>query len=73
VQRVEELLAERAPHLAKSKRNLQSNVIINTVKALLPLTETDDQNYRKQVIEEIKIILLKYIEFVIMAKEEKPK
>lgn len=59
--RLEALLVRFAPPTAKPTRRLMTEIIVETTKALLPLTTTPDGTLRPEAVAELKRLLRCYI------------
>lgn len=61
INRVDAMIAHRHPDLEPRRRRLYATMNVDVVKALLPLSESGDAAFRKQVLEEIKCLLLAHM------------
>jgi len=61
VTRVEALLAAHEPATAPARRRLRAQVIVETAKALLPLTSAPDGSPRPEAVAELKALLRAYL------------
>jgi AcrR family transcriptional regulator len=61
VTRVEALLAAHLPPMASSRRRLAAQVVVETTKALLPLTSAPDGTLRRELVAELKLLLRAYL------------
>ncbi|MBI3468667.1 MAG: TetR family transcriptional regulator [Planctomycetes bacterium] len=59
--RVDRSIAKRAPQLDAARRRLYATMNVEVVKALLPLSESGSEAFRRQVLGEIKKLLLAYM------------
>jgi AcrR family transcriptional regulator len=66
--RVEQMLALRMPDLDPVRRNLLARMNFGVIKSLLPMTETSDEEQRRQVLREIETLLVRYMR----AEEDTP-
>jgi AcrR family transcriptional regulator len=62
IERVEQMLAVRAPALSPSRRKLLATINVEVIRALLPLSESSDESFREQLLSEIKALLLGHME-----------
>jgi AcrR family transcriptional regulator len=62
IDRVDGMLAVRAPDLPAERRLLLATINVEVTRALLPLSESGDERFREQVLGEIKALLLGYME-----------
>jgi AcrR family transcriptional regulator len=60
--RAETAIGARAPHLDAARRRLYATINVEVVKALLPLAESGDEAFRAEVLAQIKILLLRYMQ-----------
>jgi AcrR family transcriptional regulator len=61
INRVEAMITHRFPELEPSRRRLYATINVEVVKTLLPLSESGDAALRRQVLEEIKRLLLAHM------------
>src|SRR5581483_5058441 len=61
INRVDAMIAHRHPDLEPRRRRLYATMNVDVVKALLPLSESGDAAFRKQVLEETKCLLLAHM------------
>lgn len=61
VLRVEGMISTRHPDLAPEWRKMLATINVEVLKALLPLSEQGDEEYRERVLAEIKRLLLGYM------------
>ena len=61
VDRVDTILAARAPILEVERRRLVAAIVVELVKAALPLATADDGGRRDAVVAEVKRLLLAYL------------
>lgn len=59
--RVEQMMALRVPKLAPDRRRLLATINVEVIRALLPLSESGDEEFRQTMIGEIKRMLLGYM------------
>ncbi len=64
INRVEQMLQVRAPGMSPERRRLLAVINVEVIRALLPLSESADEQFREGVLGETKKLLLGY-----MAKE----
>lgn len=60
--RVEQMMVIRAPQLDPTRRRLLATINVEVIRALLPLSESGDEQFREEVLQEIKKLLLGYME-----------
>jgi hypothetical protein len=61
IERVERMLSARQPGLEAGRRKLLATINVDVIKALLPLSESGDADFRECVLGEIKKLLLGYM------------
>ncbi len=61
VVRLEGILAQREPGLPAEKRRLHAQVVVEVVRALLPLTSTPEGALREDVVAELKRVVRAYL------------
>jgi hypothetical protein len=71
INRVETMIAHRHPELEPRRRRLYATMNVDVVKALLPLSESGDAAFRRQVLDEIKRLLLAHMRAA-LGTEESP-
>lgn len=69
VRRLDARVARRSPHLGPERRMLAVRMVVETARALLPLTTTAEGQVRPEVVAEMKRMLLAYITATIAAYE----
>jgi AcrR family transcriptional regulator len=72
INRVDAMIAHRHPDLEPKRRRLYATMNVDVVKALLPLSESGDAAFRRQVLEEIKRLLLAHMHEA-LGTEESPR
>lgn len=61
IARVEQMLSIRAPRLDGPRRRLLATINVEVTRALLPLSESGDEQFREGMLGEIKKLLLGYM------------
>jgi AcrR family transcriptional regulator len=61
ISRVENMLSTRFPNLPAERRKLLATINVETLKALLPLSEQGSEEDRERVLREIKELLMGYM------------
>jgi AcrR family transcriptional regulator len=68
IDRVDALMAARAPRMDQEQRRLYATMNVEVIKALLPLSESGDPGFRALVLEEIKNLLLAHMRAILDRK-----
>jgi AcrR family transcriptional regulator len=69
INRVDAMIALRHPTLEPARRRLYATINVEVVKALLPLSESGDADFRHEVLEEIKRLLMAHMREALAAEE----
>jgi AcrR family transcriptional regulator len=73
IRRVEAMMAASVPNLDPALRRVNATINVEVIRALLPLAETGDEEFRRLVLGEIKNLLVAHARQAIGARADVPR